>query len=98
MRLPVCACVVMFSVAVASAQPTAVDPMTAMPSPPPGKLVVGVLPGNGTFAPFVMKTSDGAWGGIAVDLWKEIARRLKLDYEIREMTIAEIHDPAKLGQ
>jgi polar amino acid transport system substrate-binding protein len=80
------------------AAPPVIDPLAAMPSEPPGKLVVGVLPGDGAFAPFVMKNADGSWGGIAVDLWKEIARRLKLDYEIREMTIPEIRDPMKLAQ
>lgn len=84
----------------ASAAPEApaIDPLAALPSEPPGKLIVGVLPGNGDFAPFVMKNTDGSWGGIAMDLWKAIAQRLKLDYEIREMSIPEIHDPMKLAQ
>jgi ABC-type amino acid transport substrate-binding protein len=77
---------------------SSIDPVAELPAAPVGKLVVGVLPGDGAFAPFVMKSSDGTWGGIAVDLWKEVARRLKLDYELREMSIADIHDPAKLGQ
>jgi len=62
---------------------SSIDPVAELPAAPVGKLVVGVLPGDGAFAPFVMKSSDGTWGGIAVDLWKEVARRLKLDYELR---------------
>jgi ABC-type amino acid transport substrate-binding protein len=70
-----------------------VDPAAALPSPPPGKLVVGTVP----VAPFIIKNDDGSWGGISMDLWKEVARRLKLDYEVRELTAADLKDPAKLA-
>ena len=73
------------------------DPLAAMPTQPVGKLVVGTLPGDGQFAPFVMKNADGTWSGISVDLWKEVARRLKLDYELKELSIADIRDPAKFA-
>jgi ABC-type amino acid transport substrate-binding protein len=81
--------------ATAAAQP--VDPLSAMPAQPVGKLVVGTLPGDGQFAPFVVHNPDGSWGGISIDLWKEVARRLKLDYEIKELTRADLKDPAKLA-
>jgi ABC-type amino acid transport substrate-binding protein len=32
-----------------------------------------------------------------MDLWKEVARRLKLDYEIRELSVADFRDPAKMA-
>jgi len=73
------------------------DPLAAMPAQPVGKLVVGTLPADGAFAPFVMKNADGSLGGISIDLWKEVARRLKLDYELKEMSLAEIRDPAKMA-
>src|SRR5262245_9701319 len=75
----------------AAAQP--VDPMTAMPSPPPAKLVVGTVP----VPPFIIKSADGSGSGISMDLWKEVARRLHLDYEIRELVAADLKDPAKLA-
>ena len=34
--------------------------------------------------PFAMKTVDGHWGGIAVDLWREVADRMGVDFELRE--------------
>src|SRR6266704_2635883 len=61
----------------ATAQPNQVDPVAALPVTPTGKLVVGTIP----VAPFIIKNDDGSWGGISMDLWKEVARRLKLDYE-----------------
>src|SRR5437660_8508527 len=80
--------------ATAAAQP--VDPRSAMPAQPVGKLVVGTLPGDGRYAPFVVHGADGSWSGISIDLWKEVARRLQLDFELKELTLADIKDPAKL--
>jgi ABC-type amino acid transport substrate-binding protein len=75
-----------------AAEPT-IDPLAAMPSSPVGKLVVGTVP----IAPFIIKNDDGTWSGVSMDLWKEVARQLKLDYEIKEMTVADIKDSAKMG-
>jgi ABC-type amino acid transport substrate-binding protein len=65
----------------------------ALPKEPTGKLVVGTVP----IAPFIIKNADGTWSGISIDLWKEVARRLKLDYEIREMTVKDLGDDAKMN-
>ena len=70
-----------------------VDPASALPVPPPGKLVVGTVP----VPPFIIKNADGTWSGISMDLWKEVARRLHLDYEVRELVAADLKDPAKLA-
>ena len=70
-----------------------VDPASALPSPPPGKLVVGTVP----VAPFIIKNADGTWSGISMDLWKEVARRLHVDYEVRELVATDLKDPAKLA-
>jgi len=43
-------------------------------------LRVGVV----ALEPFAMKTVDGHWGGIAVDLWREVADRMGVDFELRE--------------
>ncbi|HEV7554914.1 MAG TPA: transporter substrate-binding domain-containing protein [Kofleriaceae bacterium] len=77
----------------AMAQPKQVDPVTALPATPTAKLVVGTIP----VAPFIIKNDDGSWGGISMDLWKEVARRLKLDYEIRELVPADLGDDAKVA-
>lgn len=44
------------------------------------KLVVGTKPSP----PFAMKAADGSWTGISIELWRELARQLGADYEIRE--------------
>src|SRR5204862_3645719 len=44
----------------------------------------------------IIKKADG-WGGISIDLWKEVAQRAKLDYEVREMTVADLKDPQKMA-
>jgi len=66
---------------VASADAPAIDPVAALP-PGVGKLVVGTVP----VAPFIIKNPDGTWGGISMDLWKEVARRLHL--EVRRFKVA----------
>lgn len=35
--------------------------------------------------PFVIKNAQGAWEGISIDLWKEMASELHLDYEFVEV-------------
>lgn len=40
--------------------------------------------------PFVMKSAEGGWEGISIDLWKEIAREMGLRYELREMSLDEM--------
>jgi ABC-type amino acid transport substrate-binding protein len=40
--------------------------------------------------PFAMKTADGSWTGVSVDLWREVARDLKWDFEFREVAWEEL--------
>ncbi|MBN2326216.1 MAG: transporter substrate-binding domain-containing protein [Candidatus Omnitrophica bacterium] len=47
------------------------------------KLIVGVKEA----APFSMKNEDGEWSGISIDLWRQIADELQIDYEYREMDL-----------
>ena len=35
--------------------------------------------------PFSMKDNDGRWTGISIDLWRQIATELNLNYEFREL-------------
>jgi len=44
-------------------------------------LIVGISAGP----PFSMKKDDGTWEGLEIDLWRDIAAKLGLQYEIREM-------------
>src|ERR1700726_3957596 len=61
-----------------------------LPSPLPApsvqkqKLIVGIAPGP----PFNIHNPDGSWAGISVELWREIASQLQLDYEFRETNLS----------
>jgi ABC-type amino acid transport substrate-binding protein len=77
----------------AAAQPATVDPKAALPAEHAHKLVVGTVP----VAPFIIKNPDGTWGGISMDLWKEVARRLGLEFEVKELVAADLQDPQKLA-
>lgn len=69
----------------------------AQPCPPTEPstkpLVVGTVP----VAPFIIKKADG-WGGISMDLWKATAAQVGLAYEVRELTVADLKNPAKLAE
>jgi polar amino acid transport system substrate-binding protein len=62
------------------------DPAAAGPSPAETlpKLIVGIY----SAPPFNIRQPDGSWAGIAVDLWKEIASDLNVDFEFKEITVA----------
>jgi len=34
--------------------------------------------------PFAMKSVEGQWEGISIDLWREVADRMGVDFELRE--------------
>src|ERR1700722_1470011 len=55
-------------------------PSLPTPSISKQKLIVGVAPGP----PFNILNPDGSWTGISIELWREIADELGLDYEFRE--------------
>jgi polar amino acid transport system substrate-binding protein len=40
--------------------------------------------------PFAMKDEDGNWQGIAVELWRHVARDLGLRFEFQEMPITDL--------
>lgn len=48
---------------------------------PGKKLLIGVY----EKPPYAMKNEEGQWSGIAVELWEQIALKLKWNYEYREM-------------
>jgi polar amino acid transport system substrate-binding protein len=61
-----------------------------LPSPyptqtlPKRKIIVGIAVGP----PFNIQNPDGTWTGISVDLWKEIASDLGLEFEFRETDLS----------
>jgi polar amino acid transport system substrate-binding protein len=65
-------------------------PQENLPSPipyppiPKQKLIVGVAVGP----PFDIRQADGSWSGISVELWRQIAKELNLDYEFRETNLS----------
>jgi polar amino acid transport system substrate-binding protein len=46
----------------------------------PAKIVVGTM----RVPPFVVRSDDGQWSGLSIELWKQIAAEVKLPYEFRE--------------
>jgi polar amino acid transport system substrate-binding protein len=53
------------------------DTATSQPRP---KIIVGTM----RVPPFVLRSDDGRWSGLSIDLWKQIADELKLPFEFRE--------------
>lgn len=48
--------------------------------------------------PFAMKNKSGQWQGISIELWKQIADRLGLDYRFEEMGLKEMLNAVKNRQ
>ena len=47
--------------------------------------------------PFAMRDAEGAWQGIAVDLWRSVATELGLRFELRELAIPELTTGLQTG-
>lgn len=50
------------------------------------KLIVATKP----TPPFAIKRDDGTWTGMSIELWRQIAAELDVDYELRETTFSEM--------
>ncbi|MGM0576727.1 MAG: transporter substrate-binding domain-containing protein [Myxococcota bacterium] len=75
----------------------AAQPADTVPGPEaaaPEKLKVGIK----VAPPFVLKDPDGTFRGISVDLWKEVALRLDLDYEFEEHSLEDLLDGVESGR
>lgn len=83
---------VLAGVAAASPGPAAL----AQPEPPAsgGVLIVGTKEAP----PFAMKGDDGQWTGISIELWREVANRLGLRYELREYDLPGLLEAVRTGQ
>jgi len=40
--------------------------------------------------PFAIKSTDGSWSGISIELWREIATELNLSYQLEESSLQEL--------
>ena len=47
--------------------------------------------------PFAMKSPDGTWAGISIDLWRQIATDLNLKYEFRETDLKGLLEGVSSG-
>ena len=63
------------------------DTATPTPSPPQTrpKLIVGIF----SAPPFNVRQADGTWTGICVDLWKEIATDMNVDFQFQEIPVSK---------
>ena len=52
----------------------------------PDQLIIGTKESP----PFAMKGPDGKWTGISIDLWTDIATKLKLNYTFKEMDLDQL--------
>jgi polar amino acid transport system substrate-binding protein len=74
--LPISLCALLFWTFV-FASPVQADAGTGQPR---AKIVVGTM----RVPPFVLRSDDGQWSGLSIDLWKRIADELKVPFEFRE--------------
>jgi len=70
----------------AAACPGAAGAGQAPDTPARPRLVVGTT----VLEPFAFRNPGGAWTGLTVELWDQMARHLGVDYEIREMSLDEL--------
>ena len=64
-----------------------------LPAVPKQKYIVGIAVGP----PFNIKQANGTWTGISVELWREIADELHLDFEFRETNLSGNFDGLAQG-
>ena len=54
-----------------------------------------VVVGTGDAPPFAMKTKDGRWEGLSIELWQGIAQKLGVEFELREYSPEQLLDAVK---
>jgi polar amino acid transport system substrate-binding protein len=83
-----CAAAILCALALSARGLEPVDQTLPHPLPAPvipkQKYIVGVAPGP----PFNIHDADGTWTGISVELWREIANELGMDFEFRETNLS----------
>jgi polar amino acid transport system substrate-binding protein len=48
--------------------------------------------------PFAMKTTDGSWEGLSIELWQAIAQELGVEFELREYSPEQLLDAVTRGE
>lgn len=61
---------------------------------PAKPLVVGTK----QIPPFVIKNADGTFEGVSIELWRQVAADLKIEYRLEEATLQEILDGVSSGR
>jgi len=64
-------------------------------SPPTAgrRLVVGVIHDP----PYLVKGKDGGWSGLNMDVWRNVAKAMKVDYTLREVPALDIEEALRRG-
>jgi ABC-type amino acid transport substrate-binding protein len=57
-----------------------------------------VMVGFGQVPPFAMKTKDGRWEGLGIELWQRIAQKLGVEFELREYSPDQLVEAVKRGE
>lgn len=47
--------------------------------------------------PFAIKNADGSWSGISIELWRQLATELNLEYEFREVALDDMFTQLESG-
>lgn len=48
--------------------------------------------------PFAMKSADGSWSGLSIDLWESVAQELDLPYQLVEVSLEELVEGVAEGR
>jgi polar amino acid transport system substrate-binding protein len=62
--------------------------------PMPNKVVVAVA----DVPPFAMKTKDGSWAGLSIELWQAIAQKLGVEFVLREYSPDQLVEAVTKGE
>jgi polar amino acid transport system substrate-binding protein len=60
----------------------------------PNKVVVA----GAEVPPFAMKTEDGGWEGLSIELWRTIAQKLGVEFELREYSPDQLVEAVTKGE
>jgi ABC-type amino acid transport substrate-binding protein len=71
-----------------------VNALAQVDSAAPGRVLVGVVDAP----PFVMKATDGSWGGLSIELWQAIAQKLGLEFELRPYSPNQLLEAVTRGE
>ena len=93
----------MIAAFVAAALLTCCGPCAAQPGEPPPDASVSIqrelVVGTKEAAPFAMKSADGSWSGLSIDLWRRVAGENGLNYRFaEEKTAADLIDGVAAGK